>query len=256
MSYNSITDRSWFQRKRAIIDKVARSTIGLGGVSVIFAIVLIFFYLLWVVAPIFKSPEVTALNNYDAPVLEAGGPSKFIAIEESGQLGLRIGVNGEILFFNLQDGARVTSESIELPEYSRISHVIEMNSEGSKLALGLDNGRVLFLSVEYRVNFVEGKREINPQIDFPFGEEPLELNYLDNIVALQATHVDGEKLVLAALDSAGKLLLQSYEIEVGDELGEAEAESIVETNLDTHYLLLDPLAEWIYLANRDGQIVY
>ncbi|MCW9014925.1 MAG: ABC transporter permease subunit [Gammaproteobacteria bacterium] len=256
MSYNSITDRSWFQRKRAIIDTIARTTIGMGGISVIFAIVLIFFYLLWVVAPIFKSPEVTPIGEFNAPVMLAEAETKYIAIEESGQLGLRIASSGEILFFNLETGVDTSRNSIDLAEYSSISHVVEMNSEGTMLALGLDNGRVKFIGIEYRVNFVDGKREIIPSIAFPFGEEALELNYISNIHRLQATFVDGERLVLAALDTSGQLLLQSYEVEKGDDIADVAEESVTEVGMDAEYLLLDPLADWVYLANSDGQIIY
>ena len=256
MSYNSITDRSWFQRKRAIIDRVARSTIGLGGISVIFAIVLIFFYLLWVVAPIFNSPEVKSLAVFEAPVLSEGAEDKYIAVEESGHLGMRIASDGELLFFNLENGTEVSSESLELPEYSKVSHVVEMNSEGSLLAIGLDNGRVKFIGVKYSVNFVEDKRQIIPEVAFPFGEDALELNYISNISALRATYVDDEKLVLAALDSEGQLLLQSYEVEKGDEIGDVAEESVTEVDMNVQYMLLDPLSEWIYLSNSEGQIIY
>ena len=46
------------QRKRQLKDRLANFTIGLGGVSVIVAIALIFFYLLFEVWPLFKGAEV------------------------------------------------------------------------------------------------------------------------------------------------------------------------------------------------------
>ena len=48
--------------KRALKDKAAKYFVGIGGVSVIVAILLIFFYLLYVVIPMFESADV---DTYD-----------------------------------------------------------------------------------------------------------------------------------------------------------------------------------------------
>jgi len=254
MSYNSITDRTWLQRKRALIDNIARYTIGMGGVSVIFAIVLIFFYLLWVVAPIFHSAEVTKQAEFQITVPDDTS-TQYLAVEESGTLAARISSNGEILFFHLSDGKEVLTEILDLPEYSSISHVIEMDSEGRQLALALDNNRLLFIALQYQVSFVDDVRRLIPGIGFPFGEEPLELNYVSNIAHLDVIREE-DKLVLSVLDSSGQLLIQSYEVEEGDELAEPEEETVVELSQKTDFMLMDPLAEWLYMANTDGQVVY
>lgn len=179
MSYISITEQTWQRRKRALIDKIARHTIGLGGVSIIFAILLIFFYLLWVVFPIFSSPSVTQLAQYQLQS-EDDGKTVYTAVEESGHIGLRISSTGLLQFFDLENGHTVSTEELELPEYSSITAVDELDIEGKQLLLALDNGRVLFVSIKYRVNFVEGERTLEPIVNTVFGEEPLELNYLAN----------------------------------------------------------------------------
>ncbi len=254
MSYNSITDRTWQQRRRAFIDTAARYTIGMGGISVIFAIVLIFFYLLWVVAPIFNSAEVVKQAEYQIAASDKV-ITRYLSVEESGSLAARITSNGDILFFNLADGKEVLKESLDLPEYSSISHVIEMDSEGRQLAIALDNNRLLFVALQYQVTFVDDVRHLIPGVSFPFGEEPLELNYISNIAHLDVIR-DEERLVLSALDSSGQLLIQSYEVEDGDELLEPEAETVIEVSQNVDFMLMDPLGEWLYFANTDGQIVY
>jgi phosphate transport system permease protein len=254
MSYNSITDRSWLQRRRALIDTIARHTIGMGGISVIFAIVLIFFYLLWVVAPIFQSAEVVKLAEYQIEVSEES-TTRYLAVEESGTLAARIASNGEILFFNLSDGKEVLIETLDLPEYTSISHVIEMDSEGRQLAIALDNNRLLFVALQYQVTFVDDERRLIPGIGFPFGEEALELNYVSNIAHLDIIREE-EKLVLSVLDTSGQLLIQSYEVEDGDELAEPEEETVVELSQKVDFMLMDPLAEWLYFADTEGQVIY
>ena len=46
---------------------MTRHVVGLGGAAVIFAIVLIFVYLLWVVAPIFVPAEIEASTEWPTP---------------------------------------------------------------------------------------------------------------------------------------------------------------------------------------------
>lgn len=254
MKSSIIKDQSWFERKRAFIEQSARYIIGLGGISVIFAIVLIFFYLLWVVAPIFSSPEANALTKLQLP-LEEGVSSRYIGVEESGHIGVRINSNGEIQFFDIADGRHVASETIDMPEYASVTHVVEMDNEGRKLVLALDNSRLVFISIKYRVSFSNGQRELHPSVEYLYGEESIELKNIDNIAKISAVRID-EYLVLAVLDSDGELLLQRYEVEEGDELPEPEEESLIEPGINPEFLLLSSQGQWLYMANHEGQIVY
>lgn len=253
MSYVSITEQTWQRRKRALVDKIARHSIGLGGVSIIFAIVLIFFYLLWVVFPIFSSPQVTHLAQYQLQVEK--DDTVYLAVEESGHIGLKISSAGRLVFFDLEKGHTVSSEQLELPEYSSITAIDELDIEGKQLMLALDNGRVLFVSIKYRVNFVADERTLEPIVNIVFGEEPLELNYLANIALTRATKTD-EELVLAAMASDGQLLLQRLYAEDEDEDAESVSEALLEVPFAATYMLLDPLGEWLYLADKQGQIIY
>ncbi|MDH5735450.1 MAG: ABC transporter permease subunit, partial [Gammaproteobacteria bacterium] len=252
MNHNSITQQSWRQRKRAIIDNVARYTIGLGGISVIFAIVLIFFYLLWVVFPIFQSPTVELKSQFSSPFIE--DVTRYQVIEESGQLVARVQSNGDLVFFSMTDGKEVHSESIDLNGANEISQVIKYDVEGKRLVLILDNHRLLFVEISYRVNFVDGKRELNPQVSFPFGDESVELEDVDQIVHIRVVRED-EKLTLLIIDADNQLLMRSFEVEYGDELGEPEVSSLQEIALNVEFMVVDTFAQWLYLANKDGQLV-
>jgi len=255
MSYDSIKDRSWRQRRRGLIDKFAGTTIGMGGVSVIFAIVLIFFYLLWVVAPIFQAAEILPLNQFTLNDSTANVSTKYIAVEESGDLGMRINSDGSIQFFNLLDGKVVYKEQLDLTEYSKISHVTELDSEGMNLAIALDNNHLIFIRISYRVNFVGEQRMLEPSVNYLFGEDALELNYVNNIKLIDAA-LDEDSLTLSVLDDSGQLLLQKYEVEEGDDLVEPESEVVLEIPDAQKYIQLDPLGQWLYLASDNGQLNY
>lgn len=254
MSYVSITEQNWQRRRRALIDKVARHSIGLGGVSIIFAILLIFFYLMWVVFPIFSSPDVTHIAQYQLQT-EDDTKTVYLAVEESGHIGLRISSTGQLLFFDLEKGTTVSTEQLDLPEYSSITAIDELDVEGKQLLVALDNGRVLFVSIKYKVNFVEDQRTLEPIVSAVFGEESLELNYLANISLIRATKTD-EELVLAAMSSDGQLLLQRLLAEEEDEDAEPISEALLELPLAASFMLMDPQGEWLYLADESGHIIY
>lgn len=251
---NSIRkDNSWHQRKRALIDNGARYAIGLGGVGIIFAVVLIFFYLLWVVLPIFKPVEVQQQGHFELP---AGGEavSRYLVMEEGGELAARILSTGDIQFFRLADGKIVHQEAVDLPEDGSVLDVVRLDREGRQLALVLDNTRILFIELKYRVNFHDGVRELLASVSYPYGEEPLVLKSIDRVVRLSIQH-NGDTLKLAALDSDGELLLQSYNAEDEEELTEPESESLITTEGSVDFMLFDTNADWLYLADRSGAVV-
>ncbi|HEX5637823.1 MAG TPA: ABC transporter permease subunit [Gammaproteobacteria bacterium] len=243
---------SWQQRKRALIDNGARYAIGLGGAGIIFAVVLIFFYLLWVVLPIFKPVEVQPQTRFELPTGDA--VDRYLVMEEGGELAARILSSGDIQFFSLADGRIVHQEAIDLPEYGSVIDVVRLDREGRQLALVLDNTRVLFVELKYRVNFHEGMRELIASVAFPYGEEPLALNYIDHITRL-AVQRSSDRLLLAALDSDGELLLQSYDVGDDEELSEPENESLITAEGSVDYMLFDTNADWFYLADRSGAVV-
>ena len=61
-----------YQRWRLIKDSLVRYGVVIGGLGVIVAIVLIFFYLLYVVLPLFASAKATKMADYDVPDLHLG----------------------------------------------------------------------------------------------------------------------------------------------------------------------------------------
>lgn len=246
-------DNSWYQRKRALVDNGARYIIGLGGMGIIFAVVLIFFYLLWVVLPIFKPAAVQSQTHFELPTGEA--VSRYLVMEEGGVLAARILSNGQIQFINLADGKLVNQAFVDLPENGSVIDVVELDREGRQLALMLGDTRLLFIELNYRVNFNQGKRELITSVDYPYGEKPLQIKSIDYITRLAIQHT-GDKLVLAALDRDGELLLQSYDVEDTDELSEPESETLLPITGDVDFMLFDTNAEWLYLADRSGDVAH
>ena len=54
-------------RRRFLKDRLAQHFVGIGGIGVIIAILLIFFYLLYAVIPMFESAEMQLESSYADP---------------------------------------------------------------------------------------------------------------------------------------------------------------------------------------------
>ena len=82
------------ERYRLRKERWLRYAVSIGGVSVILAITLIFFYLLYIVLPLFSSAEVKISTQY--PLSDR---SLYLGVEEQGSMAVRITANGDIVFF-------------------------------------------------------------------------------------------------------------------------------------------------------------
>src|SRR6056297_2990036 len=94
------TGLSKLPRRRRWTNALTAQVVALGGGAVIVAIALIFFYLLWVVAPIFAGADIEPGERYDLP---AARPL-LIEANESEEIGLRLDASGQAVFFELESG--------------------------------------------------------------------------------------------------------------------------------------------------------
>ena len=99
VSSATLTDR---QQWRLLKDRIARHAVALGGIGVIIAIVLIFFYLLYVVVPLLRPAQAEAVASYSLPGSEAD--TLYLAMEEQAEVALRIASDGQATFFSIAAG--------------------------------------------------------------------------------------------------------------------------------------------------------
>ena len=84
-------------RRRRLVNSMTRLIVGLGGAGVIAAIVLIFFYLLWVVAPVFSPAGIEPGSDYPL----SSGDTLLVTTNETDEVGLRITRSGDATFFGI-----------------------------------------------------------------------------------------------------------------------------------------------------------
>ena len=105
----------WRSRK----DRAARWAIAAGGIGVIGAVVLIFFYLLWVVIPLFLPADVRVADERPMPAWQ-GSATRLLALEEQQEVGLRLSDTGELAFFAAETGEPLRTERLPLADSTGI----------------------------------------------------------------------------------------------------------------------------------------
>lgn len=192
--------RAW----RRLKDRLATRCMAIGGISVIVAIVLIFFYLLYVVLPLFRPARMEAIGQYALPG-PAGG-TLYLALDEYGEIGLRVTATGEALFFRTADGTRLDSRA--LPEVgAAVTAFGAGDPSRAMLALGLADGRALVFRHRYSNSFPNDRRVTTPSFAFPLGDTPVVIDPAGR--ALRAIGVQGtdERVTVVAIAHDGRVLV-------------------------------------------------
>ncbi|GAA6136110.1 ABC transporter permease subunit [Oceaniserpentilla sp. 4NH20-0058] len=237
------------RKARAFKDQFAKSGIAVGGLSIIGAVLLIFFYLLYEVAPMFVPADVEKRNEYVLPGSQSQSPTLLLAMEEQAEVGLRIQENGQFTFFGVTTGE--TIKEYRLPLQGEIK-AFDINTQASRtMAFVNQDGDALIAKHNYRITYPNDVRLITPKVDFPYGDEPLSLfdtpTQVNNI-----SMRDGEDaLVLAAIDAQGELYITRFNKEVdflSDEVVlEAEPVSLPNISGTINQVEIDQGMNWMFV---------
>lgn len=241
------------QKWRLLQDKVATSLVTVGGMSVIGAVLLIMFYLFYVVAPLFAPASMEEVGEYPVPAIEAG-ETLHISLEEKLAMGTRITDQGQIIYFNAKTGEVKQQTALTggaatawfpVSEYSN-THVF-----------GFDNGSAQLVTLAYKTSYIDGVRQLAPKIEYPLGEDALEIDEDGGqITGIAAAVEEDEATLVGVVD--GDIVLAYYTLEesfMSDGLeAELDDSSRFTPSVSPDYLLIDPVGEWLYVADKTGQV--
>ena len=155
---------------RILKDKLAKYGVMTGGILVLCALLLIFFYLLYVVKPVFNSAEVEsreATTSISQEYFSAG-------IEEQTEITFAVTPAATVDFFNAKGpNAGQKIDSIQ----ANVSGNIVAFSEAAP-HLGLygfinENAELSIIKPSFKIDFKDNKRSQTPRVNYPFGEAPL-----------------------------------------------------------------------------------
>ncbi|WP_428035930.1 ABC transporter permease subunit [Amphritea sp.] len=244
---------------RAFKDKVATVGIGMGGVSVIIAILLIFFYLLYEVIPMFRAAEIQQWEQNGQVVepyaVPGSGKTLYLAMEEQAEIGLRVTDLGEMLFFSTTTGEVLKSIQAELPADTQIVSFALVSENSHTFALGLSNGQALVFKHEYKSTYPDGQRVILPTITYPLGEQPIDVAS----VALEQLTVSGNEGSYALIGgNQGNLkavfISQTENLFTGEVELEQSSTALPDLGIKIKKMLLMPDLAWLFVAGESGKM--
>ncbi len=249
-----------YRRWRHIQDFLTRYLMAIGGAGVIIAILLIAFYLLYVVAPMFFPATMERVASYAIPGDNDTG-TLFYAMEEQREVGLRINDHGQAIFFRTVDGTELSRHEFLEGIDAGLTAFAHGDSAQGVFAFGLADGRAIVGKHNYRISYPEGTtRLITPVIEYPVEKTPVVLDPQGRSLVNLAVESDGSKTTMAGVTEDNRLLLLNITAEksfLGDEVEIKRTESEISvTGASISHLLIDKKQREMYVASEDGVISY
>lgn len=174
-------------KQRYVVDLIMRIWVKSSGIGIIAALMLICFYLLAVIAPIFTSVTVEPLSQYPTSYKNA---TLAIGSDEQGKMAYRIDDKGQVQFIDLQSKKQVSETQI-IDNPTAFAATIESQDW---FAFGGSKGQVQFAQIGFQTNYSQGKRQLIPYVE---SFKPFPLIQIDEKqqtltqVALSLTPVEG-----------------------------------------------------------------
>ncbi len=243
-----------FHRLRRRKENVAHWLIAFGGVGVVAAMVLILFYLLWVVLPLFFAPSTQTAMLGERSAWAAS--TRLVVLDERGDVAFRIGADGSLEFFRVPGLEPVGEFDLPLTHNGVITAAAQDLEQSGRIAVATDQGRVLVF--DYGIERPPGKpgelRTVVPLVTFPLGEgndflvaEPIQLLDLS----------DRETTLVLAVVAGQTLVIDWRDKELDFLTGEQRLTSKLQRlrlDFQPTGLALDGNQRWLYVSDDAGQI--
>ncbi|MCH1919376.1 ABC transporter permease subunit [Shewanella sp. A3A] len=158
--------------RRAVKDKLTQLGVSFGGIMVFVALLLIFFYLLYVINPIFASASVTPKASIAVPPSQS--QVLLLGSDEQRQQLYRVLHDGRVDFVSAVN-QQVHQQTLPLPAGASITSAARSMPSQQAFAFGFDNGQVLLANIDFVVTYPNNQRLITPAIRYPLADMPLQL---------------------------------------------------------------------------------
>ncbi|MFD1382897.1 ABC transporter permease subunit [Rhodanobacter aciditrophus] len=238
------------RKVRALKDRGATVGIAIGGSSVILAVMLICFYLLYEVAPLFSGASIEPKEQYTLPA-EESGKSLYLSTEEQAEIGFRVAANGDMIYFNIADGSIL--QKVDNPVGEPTAFAVESDTS-NLFAFAYEDGRVLVAQQEYKTTYPDGVRLITPSIVYPYGEEGIEA--ADFAIKKLSLRDNDDRMTVAVIgDSAAQVVQYTKDVNfITEEVELTRSSAPVPFVTDAHALLISGDQRYLYVATRSGDL--
>ncbi|CAH9058822.1 hypothetical protein PSECIP111951_01949 [Pseudoalteromonas holothuriae] len=240
-------------RSRLFKDRFAQFGISAGGVMVLIALLLIFFYLLYVVQPIFESAKVekrvdVTLSNAQQYV--------GVGVEEQTEIAYLLSNTGHVDFYHVkgkQAGGLIERLSVNLD--GQVTSVAKSAPFLGQYAYGLDNGQVNLVKPSFLVTFPGNERVISPRLSYPLdGKQLLVDSQGEAIQRFAFSHYE-DKTAVVALTADKRIIFASFTAEENMFSGEVEwvverTELEIDGRIDELLITPDTTRTFVRSANQ------
>ncbi len=249
----------YYQSWRQIKDQLAKHCVVAGGLGVIVAIVLIFFYLLYVVFPLFISASAQSVSQYEIPEPELGR-TLLLSMEEQNEVAVRYTDTGQAVFFSVPTGKTIAIYELPVPKDQRIVSFAHGAPNTGVVIYGLDDGRAMVVKHRYKVSYPNDKRVITPVIEYPLGQVPLVLSKQGSALDKVAVEINENMTTVVAKTDDERVILVRFEKEESlfDDEGSFErTDNVLDIVADNiNFILIDKDQRNLFLLTQDGRLSY
>ncbi len=240
-------------RRRLLKDRLLRRFVSIGGIGIIVAITLIFFYLVYEVIPLFNSAHIQQIHQYNSP---GGGETVYIGLEEQGQVGVRFVADGRIVFFDTQSGRIISTQQLAIE--SEITAVAHQSPD--LVALGTSDGLVYVLKYVFDVSYPDDHRTLTPRLEFPLGKEGLLLDESRKSLLNLAFRIGEDSAGLVAVSEDLRMLYARFRREQSFLSEEVSIEQVSFSQMllaePVRFLLIDPGLGSVFATQADGLLQF
>lgn len=253
---NGTAAKKRLQRRR-LTDHSAKYSISVGGVSIIFAVFLIMFFLFYVVLPMFIPATMEKRSEMGMP---GGVEDKTLhyAIDDYKQVAVRLTDSGRVLAFNTETQQVLFDNEIPLGG-AQVTSFTLINEAKNQFAYGLSDGRVLIGSIGFNISYPNNVRTVTPELIWPYGEEGKRLS-LGSIERLAVRDSSSRMMIITQSDQSEALSVRTFSkrssfLTETVEL-EVDSETQMHISFDADYILLGGRMRDLVLVSNEGQAEY
>jgi len=244
-------------KHRDRVDLGWKGLVSVGGVSIIFAVLLIMFFLIYVVLPLFVPAKVELKSEFSVPG-NVASPTLFYDLDEYKETAIRVDESGEVSGFSLHTGEILSQTHLELSGKKIVSQTQVVDNE-KLMAFGLSGGGVLLVKFEYQISYPNDQRQIDVEVSYPFGEDVIEMSG-GNIDHLAVRISDSEVMIVTKTNGENKIRLRKFdkaESLFGDAISlEKASEASIPYSNEMAELMLDVSMRNLYLVRSSGVTHY
>ncbi len=242
-------------RWRLFKDRSISAAMAFGGVSVIIAVLLIAFYLVYVVIPLFLPARMEQVNAFDTPAQPA---PLYAALEEYGEIGVYVTPAPGVAFFHTATGKVFKEHRLPLPPDVKVTSFASGDAAQASLVLGLSDGTALLVKHSYRISYPDDRRHITPVLEFPLGEAPLTVDARGRPLERIAVQSDAEQTIIAAAVAPDQVRIVKFVPESSlsdDAITFSQEEAELTLPIKASYVLVDVDQTELYAISAQGEAV-